>query len=91
MLIEKFLGTYSVRDLRENEVYFCQEGCGDCNKVLVEEDNMTKHSIDDQTLLERHYSKVELSSCCRSELGIWNELEDEEISVEYSFTPNEES
>ncbi|EJB8688036.1 hypothetical protein MW324_001089 [Vibrio parahaemolyticus] len=52
---------------------------------------MTKHSIDDQTLLERHYSKVELSSCCRSELGIWNELEDEEISVEYSFTPNEES
>ncbi|AYO17048.1 hypothetical protein D0812_21920 [Vibrio owensii] len=90
MTIEKFLGTYAIRDLSENEVYFCQEGCGECSKVVVEEDNRTMHSPNETILLERDYSKLEVSSCCKSEVGIWNNDTDEEVKAEYVFTQHEE-
>lgn len=87
-MIEKFLGSYVVRDLEgENEVYFCHEGCGDCKKVSVEETNLTRHCPNDIVLLERHYSYVDLSSCCKSPIGIWDTLKDEEVKVELVFVP----
>lgn len=85
----KFLGTHSIRSLKENEVYFCQEGCGDCKKVTVDEDNRTV-TTNVGALLERQYSKVELSSCCKAEIGIWDISSDEEVPVEYLFTPSDE-
>lgn len=91
MAIEKFLGTYIFRPLKEGEVYFCAEGCGECEKVIIEENNRTVTTREGE-LLERHYSKVEVSSCCKADLGIWNVVDDVEskVDAEYEFTPAEE-
>jgi len=91
MAIEKYLGLYKIRPLNDGEVYYCTEGCGECQKVIIEEDNMTKHDITDTILLERHYSKVEVSSCCNSQVGIWDNVLDSELDdVEYEFSPEKE-
>lgn len=87
--IERYLGYYRMRDLKENEVYFCECGCGECRKVEQEFTARTMHTPDDETLLERDYYIDEVSHCCGSSIGIWNTETDEHVEgVEYEFTPN---
>ncbi|HDM8198715.1 TPA: hypothetical protein P0E36_004899 [Vibrio harveyi] len=86
---EKLLGSYSIREPNENEVYFCKEGCGECSIVVVEEDNLRKTTKEGR-LIERHYSKTDLSDCCHSMLGIWNKSTDQEMVAHYVFEPNED-
>lgn len=86
MPTEKFLGTYSIRPLAENEEYYCQNGCGECKKVIKVENNF-KVTASDGVVEERHYSHVEVSDCCKAEIGIWNTATDEDQEVEYTFKP----
>lgn len=86
MTIKKLLGSYKIRELQKDEVYFCQEGCGDCEKVTTKEDNLLRTTAEGK-LLEWHFSMKEVSKCCKSSIGIWNTATDEEINVEYTFIP----
>lgn len=79
----KLIGTYKIRDLKENEVYICEEGCGECNKVAIECETMTLSDPTDTHILEREYELVDSSDCCGSKLSIWDNLKDDEVSVEY--------
>lgn len=82
---EKLLGRYQIRELKDNEVYFCMNGCGECDKVVVEEDEATLTCGITGALKERFYNLSDVSSCCGEHLLIWDNEMDQEIPVEYVF------
>jgi hypothetical protein len=83
---EKLLGKNQIRDLKSNEVYCCMNGCGECDKVVVEEDEATLTCGLTGALKERFYNISDVSSCCGESLLIWDNETDDEAVAEYVFS-----
>jgi hypothetical protein len=88
--IVKYLGHYSIREIKPYETYFCEKGCGECEKIIIEEDNLvrTTQNIEGKDIIvERHFSKADVSSCCSANLGIWDTEDDKDMNADYVFNP----
>jgi hypothetical protein len=88
---EIFIGTYSVRPLEAGEVYFCENGCGECQTLTIEVDEATVTDSDTGELHMRRFSRDQVSSCCHGDVGIWNDAHDVEVPTKYDFAPAESS
>lgn len=84
---EKYTGHYQVPKLQENQTYYCTEnGHGNCQIKVVEENNLTIRDTDD-LVIEREYSKEDVASCCGGEVGIWDNASDLDVPFEFQFVP----
>lgn len=84
------VGEYRIRALNDNanELYFCVEGCGECGKKDVENTVRTTHSPEG-VLIERRFEVVEVSTCCGSLVGIWDNVTDDDAVEGYTYTPTQ--
>lgn len=78
--MSKLIATCKIRPLKDNECYYCHNGCGECETVVVNDNNL----IINGEILE--YTEVDVSSCCHSKVGIWDDLHDwEATDSEYIY------
>lgn len=83
----KFLGHYKMPLLKEGQEYYCNEhGHGACGIKVIEEDNLLLTDKDDR-ILKREFSRVDVTSCCGGDIGIWNIEADEDVAFELEFVP----
>ncbi|MEX5885647.1 hypothetical protein AB6F64_08175 [Providencia hangzhouensis] len=68
--MSKLIATYKVRSLKDGECFYCHNGCGECKTVEVNENNVVVNG----DVIE--YTKMDVSSCCHSKVGIWDDKND---------------
>ena len=63
-------------DLTEGQEYSCGEGCGACG-IINEEFECRRTETLDGRLISREIEMVPVSSCCRADVDIWDNIIDD--------------
>lgn len=66
---------------RDRYVFCCNNGCGECQAVLVTM-RTHLHTIDGQLVNERFHPEI-VSSCCGEPMFVWDKKRDEEADPAY--------